>query len=391
MIRKYLNTTIEIPSTFRRMVKSRIKKQGLPPGTLVHVGDAPKHDISLSIIAYDKKSSEEMSFSHVEDIPVEFDPEKTYWVNVDGVHDEKTLKLLGSRFGIHYLALEDIMNTDHRPKLEWYESDLFLVLKMVYYPDQVVPKDKPKKKKVNSTDIKDLVMSQSLISEQVSFYVKSNIVITFQEDPDDIFALLRERLSQGKGKVRSRKADYLLYALIDEVVDGYYMVLESLDNGIEAVENDIFTDNDTDTLMTIQFFKREILLIRRAVGPLRDVLDSLIKSETDFLKNETLLFFRDIYDHLIQISDIADSFRDMARGLLDTSMSVQSHKMNEVMKVLTVISTVFIPITFIAGVYGMNFQHMPELAIKWAYPAVWGLMLLVGSGMILYFRRKNWF
>ncbi len=394
MIKEYLNTPIGIPSTFKRLVKSRNRKQGLPPGALVHVGGDAQHDVSVSVIAYNKNEVEETKLNSLSELPSEFDPKKVYWINVDGVHDKTTLKTLGDRFGIHYLALEDIMNTDHRPKLEWYDNDLFMVLKMVYYPDSLELEDTPntkKKNKIASKDIKEIVMGQPLISEQVSLYVKDNVVMTFQEDPDDIFMALRKRIRKGTGKVRTRKADYLLYALVDAVVDEYYMVLETLDSGVEAVENDIFTDNDTDTLMTIQFFKREILVVRKAVWPLRDVVDSLIKSDVGTFEAETLLYMRDVYDHLVQMADIADSFRDMARGLLDTSMSVQSHKMNEVMKVLTVISTVFIPITFIAGVYGMNFQNMPELAVKWAYPAVWGLMLSVGSGMILYFRRKNWF
>jgi magnesium transporter len=290
------------------------------------------------------------------------------WINVDGVHDTEAIQKLGDCFGIHALVLEDVVNTNQRPKLEIFDDYVFLVLKMLTL-------DKEERRPE---------------FEQVSMVLGPNYVISFQEREGDVFETVRERIRSGKGLIRRGGADYLAYALMDAVVDGYFVVLETFGEHIETLEEELVTDAGRDTLQKLNVMKREVIYLRKSVWPLREVISALQRGESTLVKEHTRIYLRDVYDHTIQVIDTVETFRDMLTGMLDIYLSSVSNRMNEVMKVLTVIATIFIPLTFIAGVYGMNFRFMPELAWQWAYPVTWLVMVAIGILMVVYFRRKKW-
>jgi magnesium transporter len=293
--------------------------------------------------------------------------ESVTWVDVGGVHKMEVLESFGKQFRLHPLLLEDIANTDQRPKLDDYETYLFMVMKMLSVTDR-----------------------QDIIVEQVSLVLGPNFVLSFQENGTDVFQPVRERLRGGKGRLRQAGADYLLYALIDSIVDQYFAVLEVLGEKIEALQDLVVNDPKPETLRQIHALKRQLLFLRRAVWPLREVTNNLSRSECPLLQESTKVFFRDVYDHVVQIVDTIETLREMVSASLDIYLSSISYRLNAVMKVLTIITTIFMPLTFIVGVYGMNFEYMPELQWKWGYPAVWALMATVGVGMLLAFRKKRW-
>jgi magnesium transporter len=290
---------------------------------------------------------------------------------VAGTHEIEGLQALGARFGLHPLTLEDVVNSGQRPKLENYDDHLFIVMRVIH-------------------------SAAAVAGEQVSMYLGRSWVLTFEEIPEDAFDLVRERLRRGKGQIRSAGADYLAYSIVDAAVDHFFPVLETLGERIEALEEELVEDPDRRTLEKIHQLKRELLLIRRAAWPQREVISSLGRQESDLVHRETRVFLRDCYDHTIQIMDIVETYRDLASGMMDLYLSSVSHRTNEVMKVLTVIASIFIPLTFIAGIYGMNFNtkasplNMPELNWYWGYPALWLVVIGLAAGMIVYFRRKRW-
>jgi len=278
------------------------------------------------------------------------------------------IEKIGTHFGIHPLVLEDIVNTGQRPKMEDFEDYIFLVVKMLTC-DQ----------------------SQSdMNTEQVSLLLGPNFVISFQERQGDVFDSIRDRIRNSKGRIRKEGADYLAYVLLDAVVDGYFIVLESLGERIETLEDQVIENPTTETLQVINGLKREMIVLRRSVWPLREVIGALERGGSALIHKATGTYLRDVYDHTIQVADTIDSYRDMIIGTRDTYLSSLSNRMNEVMKVLTIIATIFIPMTFIAGIYGMNFQFMPELGWRWSYFVVWGVMIAVAGVMIAYFKRKDW-
>jgi magnesium transporter len=293
------------------------------------------------------------------------------WIHVAGTHEIEGLQALGARFGLHPLTLEDVVNSGQRPKLENYDDHLFIVMRVIH-------------------------SAAAVAGEQVSMYLGRSWVLTFEEIPEDAFDLVRERLRRGKGQIRSAGADYLAYSIVDAAVDHFFPVLETLGERIEALEEELVEDPDRRTLEKIHQLKRELLLIRRAAWPQREVISSLGRQESDLVHRETRVFLRDCYDHTIQIMDIVETYRDLASGMMDLYLSSVSHRTNEVMKVLTVIASIFIPLTFIAGIYGMNFNtkasplNMPELNWYWGYPALWLVVIGLAAGMIVYFRRKRW-
>jgi magnesium transporter len=291
------------------------------------------------------------------------------WVDVSGLHDVRILETLGHAYGLHVLTMEDILNTHQRPKLEFFDDYVFVVLRML----------QPGKGQ------------EPLEGEQISLILGRDFLLTFQEREEDVFATVRQRIRDAKGRIRKHSADYLAYALIDTTVDHYFHVLEEIEGTIENLESGIlFQDSDVEALQAIQLTKKDLLYLRRAVWPLREVIGGLQRDESGLVRESTQLFLRDVYDHTIQVIDTIESFRDVLSGVQDLYLSLLSNRMNTIMKVLTVIATIFIPLTFVAGVYGMNFKHMPELDWRWGYPAVWAIMLGLGSMMVLYFKRKKW-
>lgn len=350
-----------------RLIRKRGKKLGAAPGTLVHIGPVSADDTRIRRILYNPTTLKESTVSQASDCSQPAAQSELAWFNVDGLHNPDVIKALGGIFRLHPLIMEDILNTDHRPKIELHEDYLYIVIKMLQFRED----------------------SRSIHIEQVSLIVGDNYVLSFQEQQGDVFEGVRERLRQGR-RIRHMGVDYLAYALIDAIVDNYFLILERLGDAIEDLEQELIDRPTPATLHTIHHFKREMLLLRKAVWPLREVLSSLSRDEDMVRSSEIRVFLRDVYDHSIHIMDNIDTLRDMLTGLLDLYVSSVSQRMNEIMKVLTIFASIFMPLTFIAGVYGMNFTHMPELALPWAYPLVLVLMLGVGVGLILYFKWRKW-
>lgn len=351
-----------------RFFKKVHKKAGLPPGTLEHVGEKKVERVKINIIDYNESHFEEKEAMTVEEcFPFKETPTVT-WINIDGLHEVNIIEKIGQMFDLHPLIMEDILHTGQRPKLEDFGSYIFIVLKMLRFDET-----------------KNIIQA-----EQVSFILGSNFVISFQEIEGDIFNPVRERLRNSKGRIRTMGSDYLTYALMDAIVDHYFVILEKLGERIEVIEEELVTNPVPQTLQTIHEMKREMIFLRKSVWPLRELVSGLERGESPLIQNTTVIYLRDVYDHTIQVIDTIETFRDMLSGMLDIYLSSVSNKMNEVMKVLTIIATIFIPITFIAGVYGMNFEYMPELEWQWSYPVFWFVILSVASAMFIFFSRKGW-
>jgi len=352
----------------QRLLLRAPQQPGLPPGSLVHVGERRLERTRITVIDYDERTLTEREIADIEDSRPFKDSPTVTWINVEGLHDITVIQRLGELFGIHDLTLEDILNTNQRPKYENLGPHLFIVLGMIYL--------KPE--------------SDEVVAEQVSLVVGSNFVISFQEAPGDVFEPVRDRIRTAKGRIRKMGPDYLAYALLDAIVDGYFPVLEGLGEDIEATEDTLVTAPGIETLQTIYRLRSEMIFLRRSIWPLREMVAALERDDSALVQQATHRYLRDVYDHVIHVIDTIDSYRELVTGMLDTYLSSVSNRMNEVMKVLTIIATIFIPLTFIAGIYGMNFQHMPELGWRWAYPAVWGIMVGTAVSMIMFFKRRRW-
>jgi magnesium transporter len=348
--------------------KRDLRKIGLPPGTPVYVGEERKEKVRITLISYDKDTIEEKEFENVDECCEYAGRSEVTWINVDGIHDIETIEKLGQAFGVHPLVLEDIAHTDQRPKMEDYKDYLYIVLRMFYVDEE----------------------KGSIASEQVSIILGTDHIITFQERTGDVFDMIRDRIRQGKGRIRSLGDDYLAYAIIDAIVDRYFMILERLGETIESIEDELVKEPTPKTLSQIYDLKKEMIILRKSIWPLREVISKLERGESALIQKNTIRYLRDLYDHTIQTIDTIETYRDMLSGMLDLYLSSASNKMNEVVKVLTIIATIFIPLTFVAGIYGMNFQYMPELAIPWAYPVVWLIMVAMVIIMLVYFRKRNW-
>jgi magnesium transporter len=342
---------------------------GMPPGSLVYVGDGKAEATRITVIEYDEDHVHERPIVTIEDCACLQARSQRTWVNVVGLGQVEVLEKLGEGFGLHPLFLEDILNTEQRPKIEDMGDYVFVVLKSLEEtgkPDGEVE------------------------VEQISLVLGPDYVLAFQEREGDLFAPVQERLRSGKGRMRKMGADYLAYALIDTIVDGYFVVLEGLGETMEFQEEEVVTAPTTQTLQVIHHMKRDLVELRRAVWPLREIIGRLERGESPLIQGTTRIYLRDVYDHTIQVIDTVETLRDICSGMLDIYLSSISNRMNEVMKVLTIIATIFIPLTFIAGVYGMNFKFMPELSQRWGYPLVWAVMIGVATVMLVYFRRKRW-
>lgn len=354
----------------KRLFKPKPKKIGLSPGTLVFTGEKKKEEVKITVFDYTGETIEEQEVKNIKDVFKCKDSTNTSWINIDGIHDVEMLSTLGDHFGIHPLTMEDIVNISQRPKTEEYENYIFIVMKMFSY---------------NQDD-------KSIKSEQISFVLGQKFLITFQEDTGDVFDVVRERLRKGGPRMRNGAPDYLAYALIDAIVDSYFHILEILGEDIEELEDKILFNPAKEDLNKMHNLRRDMIYLRKSVWPLRELLAGLQRNETGIIRRETQIFIRDVYDHTIQVIDTIESYRDMVMGMLETYLSSLSNKMNEVMKVLTIIATIFIPLTFLSGVYGMNFSHFPELQYGWMYPwGFWIFIFAITLLMIIYFKRKNWF
>jgi len=350
------------------LYRRRAKQVGLPPGTLVHLGERKQKEIRIELLDFGPDHCEERLLDSVDECLPYLERDSVTWINIDGLHEVETVRTLGERLEVHPLVLEDIVHTYQRPKMEEYDGYLFIVARMLSLSDP----------------------SESIESEQVSFILGDRLLLTFQELHGDSFEPVRQRLRAGKGRIRKSGADYLCYALLDAVVDHYFSLLEGLGEHLEELEDELMSDPDEETVQEIHRLKREMLGLRRGVWPLREVMSGLQRIESGLVAEGTQTFLRDVYDHTIQVIDTVETFRDMLGGMLDLYLSSVSNRMNEVMKVLTIIATLFIPLTFLAGIYGMNFEYMPELGWKPAYFVLLGIMVVVAAAMVYFFRRKRW-
>ncbi|MHC5075541.1 MAG: magnesium/cobalt transporter CorA [Planctomycetota bacterium] len=347
---------------------ARSKKAGLPPGTLVYTGKSRSEPVTITIVDYDEKNLEEKEAATVEECFAFKKSPTVTWIDVDGIHDVSIIEKLGSHFEIHPLVLEDLVNTMQRPKFEDFEKYTFTVLKMLTCDEK----------------------TQKIESKQVSLILGPNFLLSFQQKKGDVFNMIRQRIQNSKGRIRRMGPDYLAFSLLDAVVDQYFAVLEGLGDRIEIMEEHLLESPDEKMLSEIHGLKREMIGLRKSVWPLREVISGLERCDSSLIKDETRVFLRDLYDHTIQVIEAVETFRDMVSGMLDIYLSSVSNRMNEVMKVLTIFAAIFIPLTFIAGVYGMNFEIMPELKWRYGYLIVWSIMIALMAGMLVYFKRKKW-
>ncbi len=351
-----------------KFIKRRSEKIGLPPGTPIYTGDKKEEAIRIMVIDYDEDHFDEKEISDVGECCELKDSSSVSWINVDGIHDVDLMDSFKERFGLHPLVIEDIVHTGQRPKIEDHEEYIYVVFTMLTYDEE----------------------RKEIKGEQVSVILGENFVLSFQEHPGDIFDLIRERIRSGKGRIRKMGTDYLAYSLVDAVVDQYFVILEKVGERIEELEDSLTRNAMPETMQDIHRLKREMLFLRKSIWPLRESISGLEKSESALIKKATLRYLRDVYDHTIQIIDTVETFRDMLSGMHDTYLTGISNRMNEIMKVLTIIATIFIPMTFIAGIYGMNFRFMPELDWRWGYFMVWGVVVAIAVLMLIFFRRKKW-
>jgi magnesium transporter len=351
-----------------RFTKKSSKKTGLSPGSLVHIGDKKIETIKITLMNYDPANVLEKQLPTIEASFPYRDTAPITWVNVDGLHEVNVVEKMGAHFGIHPLVLEDIVNTGQRTKAEEFENYIYIVLKMLVYDETV----------------------DHITAEQVSLILGPHFLISFQEKEGDVFDFVRDRIRKARGRIRKSGCDYLAYALIDAVVDHYFLILEKLGDKIELLEEQLLEEPTPRILEDIHHLKREMIFFRKQVWPLREVINSLIKDPSELIQETTHIFLRDVYDHTIQVIDTIESFRDLLSGLSDLYLSTVSNRMNEVMKFLTIVATIFIPLTFVAGIYGMNFEFMPELKWPWAYPALWLLLIMISVSMLFWLKRKKW-
>lgn len=349
-------------------INRRAKKSGLPPGTLVHIGEKREEAVRITYMDYDERCFQEQQGVAVEEC-FPFKETKTItWINIDGIDEIPIIEKIGKAYDLHPLILEDIVTAGQRPKFDNYDKYAYVVLKMLTYNDATL----------------------SVESEQISIVFGPNFVISFQEDVGDIWDPIRDRIRLAKGRVRKMGADYLAYSLIDAIVDGYFGILEKFGERIEGLQDDLMESPSETLLRQIHSLKREMMSLRRSVWPLRELISAMQRDESPLIGSQTRVYLRDVYDHTIQIIDAIEGFRDIVSGMLDVYLSSISNRTNAIMKVLTMIATIFIPLTFVAGVYGMNFTHMPEIGWRWGYPAVLVLMVSIAGVMIAYFRSKRW-
>jgi magnesium transporter len=341
---------------------------GLRPGALVHIGEKKVENVRIDLIEYDEKNITEIKDASIENCLESKNKLNVSWINIIGVHDPHTIEKFGNAFGVHPLHQANIMNTELRPSIEFYEDYIFLMLKMPHFNEQ----------------------TGKIELEQISFFISEHHLLTFQEIEADFFDQIRKRLRENIGKIRKSETDYLGYVLLDAIIDSYFLVLEKISDISENLEDELMVNPTPKTLHTLQFLKRQMILLRKSIWPAREVLDNLQRNQTPLIHDETKTYLRDVYNHVIQVIDTTEGLRDVVGSLLDTYLSSLSNKMNEVMKTLTVIASIFIPITFIAGVYGTNFDYIPELSWSGSYFVMIGVMATIVIIMLGWFKKRKW-
>lgn len=355
--------------TVTSLFRTRPKKIGLPPGTLIHVGEREMEKPLLSRLDYDAQQ-----FKRYQDVSIDAcrrapETQGVSWINLDGLHDITLIEQLGDIVQLHPLALEDILNTGHPPKIEEYPQALLIIIKLLEFKEQ----------------------DRNICAEQFSLVLTPHCLISFREQTSPLFQEVLQRLESQNGRFRERGADYLAYALLDTAVDSYYHVLESIADQLEEIESQLMIRPGKEHLQQIHHLRGQLFFVRKAIAPLRDLTSFLMRSESALIEDKTQIYLRDLHDHVLHVLDNIENYRDTAKGLIDLSLSNMSYRTNEVMQFLTIIASIFIPLTFIAGIYGMNFDVMPELSWRYGYPFVWGVMLVCVAGMLWFFKRKKWF
>lgn len=352
----------------KQALKKRPEKSGPPQGGLVQSSDKITAEVKITLIDYDETNFIERSPKTLDECAALKNKPTITWINIEGLRQPEIIESLGECYGLHPLVMEDILNTGQRPKIEDYKDYLYIVLKMLHDRE-----------------------TEGTVPEQISLVLGPGFVLSFQEGIEgDVFNSVRERLRNGKGRIISMGADYLAYSLIDAIVDNYFVILERTGEWIEDLEDELLAHPSTQTLHEIHQLKREMIFLRKAVWPLREVIGTMERGESFLISAATRLYLRDVYDHTIQVIDAIETSRDMLSGMLDLYLSGISNRMNEIMKFLTIIGTIFIPLTFIVGVYGMNFEFMPEIKWRWGYFAVLAFMLVISLVMLLFFKKKKW-
>ncbi len=351
-----------------RFLKKRNGTKGLVPGTPVFIGNKKVDEIRIRIIDYDKSNLHEDELKKISD-GTEFKEKNTVtWINIDGLHDSNLMKEISETFDLHPLLIEDIMNTDQRPKLQESDNNLFIVIKMLRYDEA----------------------KQTIIAEQLSLVIGKTFLLTFQEQPGDVFEPVRERIRKHKGRIRATSIDYLAYALIDTVVDNYIYIIERFGEKIEDMEEAVLGNPESHVMEQLSNYRKEMNFLRKSIRPAKEAITHLSKLDTDLINQKTIPFLKDLEDLIIQASEAIDTYREMLSDQMNLYNSALSNKMNDVMKILTIFAAIFIPLTFIAGIYGTNFEYLPELHFKYSYYIFWGVMVLVAVSLLIFFKRKKW-
>ncbi len=351
-----------------RLIKNTSREVGLPPGTMVHIGEKKSDEVKITIMDYDEARLEEKEAKTIEECLLFKETPTVTWINIDGIHRMEIMEGIAKAFSLHSLLVEDVVNTEQRPKMEDFDDCVFVVLKMLSYNE-----------KDNEIEV-----------EQISLVLGTNFVISFQEREGDVFSPIRERIRNRKGRIRKMGADYLTYALVDAIVDNYFIMLDKLEEKMEDIEEELLVNLGPETLNAIHVLRRKMIFLRNQVWPLREVVAGLERAESPLIHESTVIYLSDVYDNTIQAIETIEKFRDMLTATIDIYLSMTSNKMNEVMKLLAIIATIFMPLTFVAGIYGMNFRYMPELEWHWGYPVILFVMVAIGISMLFYFRRKKW-
>lgn len=352
-----------------RFFKNRDKSKGKSPGSLIFIGSQKVDTVSTRIIDYDATSMNEKDLEDIQDGSHYKETQTVTWFNINGLHNVEVIGKIGRTFDLHPLVLEDILNTGQRPKIEDFDTYVFIVLKMIRFD-------------------KD---TQMLVNEQLSLILGDKFLLTFQERPGDVFDPVRERIRKQKSRIRGSGTDYLAYALIDTVVDHYISIIEMLGEKIEDLEEDILSGQDAEVMEHIHAFKREINYLRKSIRPAKEAVFKLSRLDSELICEDTRPFLKDLEDLISQTAEIIDTYRDLLIDQLNIYNSVVANKMNDVMKILTIFAAVFIPLTFIAGIYGTNFEYLPELHYKYSYYIFWGVLIVMAVSLLYYFKRKKWF
>ncbi len=348
---------------------SAADKTGLPPGTLIHIGEKHDTECRITVIQYDANNLNRCQIKTIAELKELQNPDLITWVNVDGLSDVDIVAGIGQELNIHPLVLEDILSTHQRPKLEEYENFLYLVIKGISL---------------------NFEKEFCLQYEQISILLLANCVVTFKEKPDDTFDPIINHLQNQHGRLRQLGSDYLAYVIVDTIVDEYFVVEDNLDDIIDPLEDNLLLNSSKEMLQTVQHIRRGLISMKRNISPLRELLATIQRIDTPLLQEKTMRYYGDVYDHVLRVSDSLESYRERISAMHDIYLSSISNKMNETMKILTIFATIFIPLTFIAGVYGMNFEYMPELRWRWGYPVLWIIFIAISIGLIIFFKRKKW-